>query len=230
MKLKSLFEQSVLYTIGNVANRVAGFALIPLYTSFLTPSEYGLLALVDLFLSLSVIMLGIQSIGGAMIRIFHDQDDPDARNRVVSTSLLLMTGISLLVILPALGGAPLLSELIFATPKHADLIRLSFLAMLPSNLVELLLVHERLRHRAGFFVQFSLAQLVVTLTLNIVFIAYMEMGVWGFVWSKLIATGLGSAFLLARTLPSVGVRYDGDATRRIVGFGSPLIVAGSRSS
>ncbi len=226
MKLKSLFEQSVLYTIGNVANRVAGFALIPLYTSFLTPSEYGLLALVDLFLSLSLIALGIQSVGSAMIRIFHDRDDPEARDRVISTSVLMLLVLNLLVIVPALGLAPWLSILIFATPEHADLIRLSFVAMLPSNLVELLLVHERLRSRAMFFVRYSLCQLLLTLGLNIYFIAYKGLGVWGFVWSKLIANGLGAAFLVVRTMPSVGYRFDGSAARRIATFGSPLVIAG----
>ena len=226
MKLKSLFEQSVLYTIGNIANRVAGFALIPLYTSFLTPSEFGLLALVDLFLSLSVIMLGVQSIGSAMIRIFHDHEDSVVRNRVVSTSVLLMCAISVMIILPAVGVAPWVSRLIFSTPEHADLVRLSFVAMLPSNLVELLLVHERLRQRALFFVKYSLCQLILMLGLNIAFIASMELGVWGFVWSKLIATGLGSAFLLLRTLPAVGLGFDSRAASKMSTFGSPLIVAG----
>lgn len=226
MKLKSLFEQSVLYTIGNVANRVAGFALIPLYTSFLEPAEYGLLALVDLFLSLSVIMLGLQSIGGAMIRIFHDHEDEDERNRVVATAMQLMSGISLAVIAIAILIAPYLSELIFSSTEHADLIRLSFLAMLPSNLVELFLVHERLRQRAMFFVQYSLVQLLLTLTLNIVFIAGYELGVWGFVWSKLIATGLGALFLFTRTVREVGLGYDKKSARSMASFGSPLIVAG----
>ena len=229
MKLKSLFEQSVLYTIGNIANRVAGFALIPLYTSFLSPSEYGLMALVDLFLSLSVIALGIQSIGGAMIRIFHDQEDPAARDRVISTATLLMVGLNILVILPVLGVAPWLSELIFvedSTPEHVELIRLAFVAMLPSNLVELLLVHERLRGRALFFVKYSLSQLVMTLSLNILFIAYMELGVFGFVWSKLIANGLGGGFLVLRTLPVLTRGFERSAARRLLTFGSPLIVAG----
>ena len=229
MKLKSLFEQSMLYTIGNVANRVAGFALIPLYTSFLSPSEYGLMALVDLFLSLSVIALGIQSVGGAMIRIFHDHDDPAAKDRVVSTAVMMMLGLNLVVILPMLGVAPWLSELIFgfdSTPEHVSLIRWAFVAMLPSNLVELLLVHVRLQQNALFFVRYSLSQLVLTLSLNVFFIAYQELGVWGFVYSKLIANGLGGLFLALRRLSVLRCGFEKDAAKRITSFGSPLIVAG----
>lgn len=226
MKLQSLVKQSALYTIGNIANRVAGFLLIPLYTSFLTPTEYGVLALVDLFLSLAVISLGVQSIGGAMIRIFHDFDDPRAQDRVVSTSLLMMSALNLAITGLAVLGAPSISEWIFSSAEHADLIRLSFVAMFSSNLVELLLVHERIRQRALYFVGFSLAQLCVMLFLNVWFIAFRDMGVFGFVWSKLIATSLGAAVLLLRVLPAVGLAFDRDAMQRILSFGSPLIVAG----
>lgn len=229
MKLKSLFEQSMLYTIGNVANRVAGFALIPLYTSYLSPEEYGLMALVDLFLSLSVIALGIQSVGGAMIRIFHDHDDAAAKDRVVSTAVLMMLALNLAVILPVLGVAPWLSELIFgldSTPETVRLIRWAFVAMLPSNLVELLLVHVRLQQNAFFFVRYSLCQLVLTLALNVFFIAYKELGVWGFVYSKLIANGIGAAYLGLRRFSVLRCGFERDAAKRILSFGSPLIVAG----
>ena len=226
MKLQSLVKQSALYTVGNIANRLAGFLLIPLYTSFLSPSEFGILALIDLFLSLAVITLGVQSIGGAMIRIFHDFDDPRAQDRVVSTSILAMSGLNLAITAAALALAPEISDLIFASREHADLIRLSFVAMFSSNLVELLLVHERIRQRALFFVGFSLIQLCFTLGLNVWFIAFEEMGVWGFVWSKLIATSLGGLFLLVRAVLSVGLRFDHDAAKRILSFGSPLIIAG----
>ena len=198
MKLRSFVHQSALYTLGNVANRLAGFLLIPVYTSFLSTSEFGLLALVDLFLSLAITTLGIQSIAGSMIRIYHDWDEPERRRRVVSTALLGTSALAALLVVTAWIFAPHISLLVFDDLGPTRLVRVSLLALFTSNVVEFLLVHERLRLRAGFFVSYSFVQLIATLSLNVWLIAFEGLGVWGFVWSKLAVSTVGAVFLLGR--------------------------------
>jgi O-antigen/teichoic acid export membrane protein len=74
-------------------------------------------------------------------------------------------------------------------------------------------------------VGYSLTQLVLTVSLNILFIAWMGLGVWGFVLSKLIVSGGGGLFLLQRVVREVGVRFDPSAAREILVFGYPLIAS-----
>ena len=44
-KFKTLSLQSVIYTSGDLLNRAFGLLLIPIYTSYLTPDDYGILAI-----------------------------------------------------------------------------------------------------------------------------------------------------------------------------------------
>lgn len=226
MTALSFFKQSSLYTIGNMANRLAGFLMIPLYTHYLSPADYGVLDLIELFLMMAIIVFGLQSIGGAMTRIYYDFEDSDKRQRVVSTALIGLAALNLVVVAAGILAAAVLSKLVFGSPEYKDLIAVAFVAMFFGNMVEVILVYERICQRALFFVGYSLIALVASLALNIYFIAFLHFGIWGFIWGKLIVTTVGASYLIARTLPKVGIAFDRGIGMRMVEFGSPLIVVG----
>lgn len=226
MTAHSFFKQSSLYTLGNIANRLAGFLMIPLYTHYLSPADYGVIELVDLFLMFMVITFGLQSVGSAMTRIYHDYEDVDQRKKVISTALIGLAMLNVLVTVAGILSAASLSELIFGKIEYQHLIAVAFVAMFLSNMVEVILVYERIRQNAVFFVLFSLCYLIGSLTFNIYFIAFQNLGIWGFIWSKLIVAAVGALYLLARTLPLVGLKFDKTIGARMVSFGTPLILVG----
>jgi len=40
--LNKLFKHTYLYTIGNIIPQIANFILLPVYTAYLTASDYGI--------------------------------------------------------------------------------------------------------------------------------------------------------------------------------------------
>ncbi len=226
MELKSIFKQATLYTIGNVANRITGFLMIPVYTHFLTPSDYGVIELTELFITVSVVSFGVQSVGGSMIRIYHDFDDPERRKRVVMTALTGVLAMSLVIVLAGYAASPLLSRLLNDSQEFRWFIVLAFVAMFFGNFVQVCLVYERIRQRALFFVGFSLVQLAFLLAFNVYFIVFRGLGVWGFLLSKLIVMAAGAAFMGWRVVREVGFGFDRAIAGRILHFGAPLIASG----
>jgi len=224
MKISWLFQQSALYFIGNIVRRGVGFLMIPVYTKFLTPADYGLIEMIELFVSVSVIILGVLAMNDAMVRIYYDYPDERSRGTLVSTALVGITSLSLLLAGAAFIGATPLAVLMFGSASSAWLVRLAFLAMVLGNITELALVYSRIKQRSLFFVLFSAAQLALTLALNIWFIAYRGMGVWGFVLSKLICTGLGAAILVVLLLRETGFGFNWEQARRMAHFGAPLVI------
>ncbi|HBP87915.1 MAG TPA: hypothetical protein DD706_09485, partial [Nitrospiraceae bacterium] len=57
--MKRLFKHSSIYALGGIVNRAGAFILLPLYTSYLTPSEYGTLELVYGVTALVSSLLGV---------------------------------------------------------------------------------------------------------------------------------------------------------------------------
>ena len=96
-KLGRLLQDSSLYLIGNVTVRAVGFLAIPFYSRFLSPAQYGLIELVELSTQTVAIAFGLQAIGAALSRLFHDQQTAENEQAVVSTSLIATGILSALV-------------------------------------------------------------------------------------------------------------------------------------
>ena len=225
MNSAKLIKSSSLYLVGNIANRAVGFLMIPLYTRFLSPADYGTIELVDLTISLIVITLGYAAIGASMIRIYHDWQDDQDRSVVVSSSILTLAVLGVFVTAGAMLGAPAICQALFHSTANISFIRTCFIATYVGNLVELALAYQRLKNRAMFFVGYSLIQLVGMVGLNTYFIAYAHNGIWSFVLSRLIVTTLGGIFLIFVVLKEVGLKWRFEPVRRMLVFGSPLILS-----
>src|SRR5262245_10397158 len=104
-KLKTLIGHTVVYGLGSSGTRLIGFFLIPVYTRFLTPVDYGVLALVAMLDQLLFIVMNMGQ-STALFRTYFAHDNPDDRRTVLTTSLWLV----LLTALPIGLLALLLSE------------------------------------------------------------------------------------------------------------------------
>lgn len=225
MHVRRLLYSSSLYLLANLASRAIGFAMIPVYARYLTPAEYGLVELIELTIQVVSISFGLQSIGGAMVRIYHDTDAA-ARKAVISTAMLGTAAGNLVI--AAIGFAfagPLSEHILHTGAANTGLLRAGFLAMILSNWIEVALVYQRLRDRAGLYMGYCIAQLVTMASLNIVFIVHFRMGVWGFVLSKIIACSFGAAVLGISVLYENGLHWCGTAAGKMAQFGAPLILA-----
>src|SRR5204863_8022826 len=79
-RLKRLTGRALVYVVADTLNRGSAILLIPLYTWFMSPTDYGILALASLINSFLVMLL---SFGGAsvVIRFYHQYSDEGDRAR-----------------------------------------------------------------------------------------------------------------------------------------------------
>jgi O-antigen/teichoic acid export membrane protein len=223
--LSRVLQNSTLYLLGNVASRALGFVAIPFYSHFLSPAEYGIIELIELSTQVVAISFGLQTIGTALVRLYHDQNTVRHEAEVVSTTVIgtaILSGI--IVLLGVLLAVPI-SLAVFHSAEHAGLLQASFVAMWFSSMVEIILVYQRILERARFFFFYSMISLAVTLGLNIYFIGYAGAGVWGFVYSKLVVSGIGTVFLLWSAMREVGWHWRREYIPKLVHFGAPLCFA-----
>lgn len=223
--MQRLLQDSSLYLLGNAAGRVVGFLAIPFYSRFLSPAQYGLIELVELSTQTIAIAFGLQAVGAALGRLFHDQRTLQDEQAVVSTSLIVTAVLSAVVLIAAVAGADTLSQLVFHTSEWTSLLRAAFIAMFFGNMIEVVLVYERIQNRARFFLGYTLFTLTSTLLLNILFIGVLGAGVWGFVSSKLLVTALGCVYLMFRVRRSVGFHWRSLYVPQLLKFGAPLVLS-----
>ena len=224
MDLKAIFKQAFTYLLGSMGIRAASFLMFPLYTHYLTPADYGVIELIELATQVVAVTVGFVCVGSAMTRIYYDFQDPKRQKEVISSCFFLVLVIGILAAGFGCLLAPRISLLLFHSHTYEQLLRFSLLAMMLSSANEIILVYQRIRERAGYFVVYSIVQLLLLVSLNIYFIAVLRLGAWGFVWSKLISTVFSFVFLCVAVMPQIGWHWRWEPTKRILQLVGPLIV------
>src|SRR5271165_352225 len=118
-ELKALLKHTTIYGLGNVLAKLVGFFMIPFYTHYLTPADYGTLELLDLSLSLVSLVLTMW-LNTSIIRHYNDYEKLEDRNQAVSTTLIFSFFLGLAVALLGIRFSHPLSALILNSPAfHA---------------------------------------------------------------------------------------------------------------
>lgn len=220
--MRRLASDSVIYGLGSAANQMLAVLLLPLYTRFLAPEEYGsyaLLSAAGAVFSLAA-ALGIHS---GLTRIFFLYDDPAERGRIVTTAFCFALASAGTLGAGMFAAAPALNALLFGAIDHVAWVRFAIaifcLAAINSVALGTLQIHQRPRA----YVTCSALGLIVSCSASIWLVAGLGRGVTGVLEGQLagIAVQLGlAAAACARSLrPGLHRR----ALREMLVFSIPLL-------
>lgn len=219
---KQVGRHVLIYGLGIVLSRAIGFIMLPVYTSFLTPADYGVMELVQMTLDVISIAAGAQLALG-MFRYYHKAEAQAEKNAVVSTALVALALSYAVVGTGTFIFAGALSQLVFDSTVHADLIRIASVSLAFQSLLVVPLAYARLRDRSVLFVAANALKLALSLGFNLLFLVHLGMGVKGIFLGNLIANLCVGGWLATVVLREVGLHFSRAATRNLVRYGVPLI-------
>jgi O-antigen/teichoic acid export membrane protein len=223
--VKSVARHFFVYGLGHILNRVVGFLLIPFYTHYLLPSDYGTLEMIEVTVYLVGTFLGA-GLTHAVMRFYYESDEPAYVRSVVSTAL-----VSVLSVCLVLGGSlalvsPYLSALVFQSQEYGSLLRLAVITLTLTVVSETSFVYLRAQQRSIFYSVISFCRLVLNLSLNIVFIAKFGWGVRGIILGGLISEACLGLVLTTYTLRNVGISFSSARLKEMLSYGIPYIPGG----
>ncbi len=80
-----------IYALGVLLNRSVSFIMLPVYTRFLSPEDYGVLELLVLTVDIVAIFTGLGILNG-LHKFFYKYDAEGDKREVVSTLLTMILG------------------------------------------------------------------------------------------------------------------------------------------
>ena len=224
-EIGEIFKHSAVYGIGSIASKLIGFLMIPIYTRYLSPSDYGTIELLDLVVSISGLIL-YDLIIESVFRFYYKYQKQSDRNLVVSTAMITHIVVSLLMAGTALLFVDEISRIVIGSEKYSSYVTLSLLSFFFLQLNAIPLGLLRVQQKSVAYILASLSNLILGLSMNIFLIVFLQWGIWGVLCSNVISNGVISLFLVPWALKSVGVRFRIDRFKEMVQYGFPLIPAG----
>jgi O-antigen/teichoic acid export membrane protein len=220
--IKNVAKHSIIYGMSDMLSKAIGFVMIPLYTYYLTTADYGALELLDLVNYIVVLFLGM-GIGQSLVRFYYEYDDEEKRKQVVSVSLIIMTVASLIVMGIMLFFTKSISQLVFKSPDYFQMLNIVFITIMIGISQEIPKTLLRIEEKSVLFVSVSLVKLLLTLSLNILFIVYFKMGVMGILVSGLISSVIVGVYLMYYDVRRTPLTFSFPLMKSMLKYGFPLV-------
>jgi O-antigen/teichoic acid export membrane protein len=222
-ELRRLGRNSIVYGVGGLVSRILAVLLLPLYTHYLTPANYGAIETLVALTTVLVIVLRA-GISSAFFRFYFDARTPDERVVVVRTSFwFTMTMATAGLVVGVVLAGPISHALNGMTP---GLVRAAFVGLWAQMNYEQLTSLFRVEERSVQFALASLANVLVTVAATIVLVAVWHKGAVGVLVGNFTGTLCVYLVLLSYRRYQLGLTFNRELFREMNRFGMPLVPSG----
>ena len=183
-KLLSFLTDSLTFGISGILGQLIGFILLPIYTRFLTPTDYGVLAML---LVLTAFFLPLAGLGmnEAVFKFFRDENVD--RNQLLSTAFIAVFGSSTILLISSqvfLAGGLLKLVLTPTTESGLLIIRLGLFSAYLSTLSNVFNTAIRADRKVRTALVVNVIYLICQVTVSVVLIIIYKKGVLGMVYGQ----------------------------------------------
>lgn len=219
--LRRLASTGAAYTAASIISKLIAVALLPLYTRFLTPADYG--AAEVMFAAVVAISIVIRlGVIEALLRFYYRTDE-DA-GKVVATSFASLFWAGTIAVVVLMPFAEPISVALLGT-ADAELARVAIAGLWVLTLSEYLLTLFRLDERARAFFFVTMLSVALTIPVTIVLVVPLDLGAIGLL---LGSYGTGITIVIGLILyhrRRLSLVPDVPLFRRMMRFGLPTMPA-----
>ncbi len=221
-KIRNTAKHTAVYSIGNIAMKILGFILLPLYTDKLLLSEFGTLGLLEVTAMFMIAVLGFR-IPTAMMRWCANAKSENEQKRVVSTSvfsLLVILAIYLISVFPFRAN---ISEILFKSSAYSSYLTILFISVASEIINQVPFELIRFRQKSFLYTFLMFIRFGTVLGLNIYFIVYRGMGVKGIILSTLISNLMITVLTTPFLIKNISFSFDKAIFKEMFTYSYPLI-------
>lgn len=221
-QLARLGKNMLIYGVGGFLNRFVGFLLLPIFTAYLSPSDYGISSILSwiAFLVTPIFSLGL---GAAIAPCYFEGNNPERKEITVRTAFSLLLISSGLLAIIGIGFAKPISSLAFKTSEYHDLVAMTLLSTSLSLLSIPSTLYLQLEERAKLFVTLTFLVTLGSVASSLILVVAFGRGIRGWVEAALIGQAINVILFLLPTIGKVAFRFCFILSRDLLKLSAPLI-------
>ena len=224
--IKISLKDTLIYGFGNIAIKIVGLILIPVYTDpkFFTTDDFGILGILEIS-GLVLTALLASGLPQSLARWFWDKEHKDNQKGIffMSFSTQLFVSAAFCLFLIPLSGH--LSLLIFSSPDWSKIITLVILASAIQAINNIVNTLMRLQSKSMLYTLTNIFKLTTVLSLTLYFILSKKMGLEGIYLAQVIGNSLIVLTLAGYTIKNSRVFFDKVIFKSMNAYGFPLLLA-----
>ncbi len=219
--LRRLATTGAAYTAASIVSKLIAVALLPLYTRYLSPTDYGLAEVMFAAVVSASIVVRLGLIESLLRFYYREDEDP---GRVVATSFAALFWITTAAALLALPFAGPISEALL-NRSAPELARISIGGLWVATMFEYLLTIFRLEERARAFFVTTMVSVLAAIGLTVVLVVGLGEGARGLLLGSYASGAAVVAGLLVVQWRRLSLWPEIPLLRRLLRFGLPTMPA-----
>lgn len=220
---KALFKNSFIYSLTTFVQKGLVFLLLPLYTQYLPPDEYGI---VTVMLAISFICSAFFTLGldSAIIRFYYDaKQDTQEFKKLFGTLLITLFSVSLTVFVLAVTAFSPAVQFFMDNIPFYPYAYIGFGIVVFQPLYNLCLAFLQAKHKAASYSYLSFMYFTINIGLMIIFVVVLRMGAYGYLLAILVAQVLSSAVGLWIIRDEFLLNFQIEYLKKAMRYSMPLI-------
>ena len=183
-----LSRETIIYGVGSGLSQAISFFMLPLYTSILTPAEYGI---VDIILTLNLILFIIAKLGiDSGVALIFQQKDIWHQKRMITSNLFFQIAWAVIFAGLSIFSVYLINIYLLHNDQLFVLVALSFLLLPVQGIVNYAQNIHKWKGESHRYALFSVGLTGCIVSLNVILLLFAHLKAEGIILSMLLANGL----------------------------------------
>ena len=212
----------MIYGAGRVMQKFFVALLLPLFTSFMSRADYGIIGMVvtvvtflDVFVTLGFDV--------AFSRFFFDTKDPHHRSKVITHTFYVDFVYPGFVLGALILFMPQISSAIMGGSGYTIYFDIGLVTLFFTNLSDLPYQLMRMEHRPWTFTAFMVARVIIQVPMAVIFLAVFHLGPAGYLLANLVTAVLLNVVALPFYVPRLRFLWDKELMRSMLAFAIPAM-------
>lgn len=216
-----LFKNTSLYTLGNVLPQAANFLLLPVYTKYLSPDEYGIVNSMQVLQSVLVILFTL-SLERSIYRLYWDYNSEEEKKNFLGTitiSIICISVFSLILVFIFRNQIEHIYKNISFYPFYLYIILTTFFTVF--SLVPM--IYLMVKQQANKYIALSIFRFILNTAFILWFLVVKGEGAAGMLKGNLIANLLITPLFLFIIYRSINFKFKYEILKSSIYFTLPMI-------
>ncbi|MBA4406445.1 hypothetical protein C0389_04140 [bacterium] len=223
-RLKSTVRDTLVYSLSNIAPKLVGIVLLPLYTAKLALGEFGNWDLLDVTVAIltEIFILGQ---GTSIILLNNSEEYKEKKESALFTITTFVFVVSALLVLFAEAFTSFFPEVLANAQIQASYFRLIAYIILLRVLNNLFFAKIRADEQSVYYSIVSVIKVLLMTVITIYYVGWMNRGIFGILFATALAEFFTIIMLLVKIIPQMKLKFDTQILSTAVKFGVPLVFA-----
>ncbi|RAZ51788.1 lipopolysaccharide biosynthesis protein [Campylobacter hyointestinalis] len=223
--IKEFFKNSLIYIVGTIVTRGIGILLVPIYTRYLSPSDYGIIDLFTIVASIINLTIALE-ISQAIARYYQDAKGDLQKALYTSTAFWFTFVVYGAYCIVSLIFSDIFTTLLLDDSKYKDIFILATFSIATNGIFYFTQNQLKWQIQPKDSIYASLLNIVIVVVVAVLLLTNSQLKIESIFIAQILGNVIASLLAIYYAINSYKFLFDYKKLKEMISFSTPLVLSG----